>query len=347
MNNPLISVVVPTYNRAQMLRGALDTLVCQRTSGGLTYEIVVVDNASADFTSSVVEEVAADSAVPVRYVYQATPGDAAARNKGVEEARGEWLAFFDDDQFAAPDWLMQLHSATEQSGAAIVGGAVHLDLSEADLARLGRICRGVLREVKFYNRLHPYVGKQLPGCGNAMVARAVFEKIGLFETSMTSGGSDSSFFIRARSAGFDLMYTPDAVIRHRIPRSRTTAEFFRRDALASGAQHCAHFDYQDKGLIGLLPRCAARWGQALLINLPLLLLALIRRDEGEILGRKTLLWKAEGYTRKTLTVLAPRLFSQHRFYESLDFRQGRPAEQEVPEPELPEPDRTEELQVTA
>lgn len=61
-----ISVNVCTYNRAEMLRGALESLICQKTDGKFSYEIVVVDNASTDTTKAVVEEVATKSPVPVR-----------------------------------------------------------------------------------------------------------------------------------------------------------------------------------------------------------------------------------------------------------------------------------------
>ena len=57
------------------------------------------------------------------------------------------------------------------------------------------------------------------------------------------------------------------------------------------------------------------------------------KDEGEVLGRKTLLWRAEGYTRKTFTILAPKLFPQRSFYESLNFHQGRTVLQRTEEPD--------------
>jgi len=332
MNKPRISVVVATYNRAEMLDGALETLVAQQTGDLFDYEIIVVDNASTDATAAVVERIAADAPVPVRYFRQHVPGDAPTRNKGVDEAGGDWLAFFDDDQFAQPDWLKELYRAALQTGAPIVGGAVRLDLSEEQLARLGPVCRGALREVDHYDRIHPYQGKQLPGCGNVLVARSVFEQIGYFGALMSSGGSDSDFFQRARRAGCRLIYTPHAVIRHRVPASRITPEYFRWDALASGAQLTAHLDYQHKGLAGLLLRCIARIAQAALVNLPLMVVAWLVEDQAEVLGRKTLLWRAEGYLRKTLTILAPRLFPQRRFYESLEFRQRRTAGQGAESP---------------
>src|SRR5690606_23720393 len=117
------------------------------------------------------------------------------RNRGVAEARGQWLAFFDDDQFAEPDWLLELFNAAHTTGAGVVGGRVALDLPPEQLKRLGPVGRGALREVSYYDRLHPYEGKALPGAGNALVARKVFEAVGNFDESMINGGSDSDLFL--------------------------------------------------------------------------------------------------------------------------------------------------------
>ena len=320
MDTPLLSIVIPTFNRAGMLRDALASLVCQQTQGKFTYEVVVVDNASTDDTRSVVESVRA--AVPVRYVYQERPGDAPTRNKGVEEARGSWLAFFDDDQRAEPDWLLGLFTAARQAPSSVVGGAVHLDLSEEELRRLGGICRAALRELKPYRDLHPYDGKSMPGCGNALVARAVFDAIGGFDASMVNGGSDTDFFLRAREAGYTPWYTPRAIIRHRISPSRLTLEYFHWDALQAGDNRATlDFARSSRTMMALLG--LARVGQALFVHVPLLIVGWLRRDPGAVLGRKTLIWRAEAYIRKALALLAPKVFPQRSFFESLEFRSGR------------------------
>ena len=156
-----------------------------------------------------------------------------------------------------------------------------------------------------------------------VVARSVFEDVGMFDETMTSGGSDFDFFVRARDARYTLWYAPQAIIRHRIPANRLTKAYFRWDALTGGAGQAGHFDYKLKGRGWLIMMCLVRLGHAVLITLPGLIAASLRGDEGQVLGRKTLLWRAEGYARKTLAVLAPRLFAQRAFFESLEFRNGR------------------------
>jgi glycosyltransferase involved in cell wall biosynthesis len=306
-----------------MLRGALESLARQETQGALTYEVIVVDNASTDETRLVVEQVAAESAVPVRYFYEATPGPAPARNCGVENAAGQWLAFFDDDELATPDWLWNLLDAAQHAQAAIVGGAMHLDLPPETLARLGGFVRQTsLREIRYYPTIRPYADKRLPGTNNARVAREVFQKVGLFDVAVVCGGSDSDFFLRARAAGISPYYTPHAVVRHRIPPNRITREYLRWDA-RQGCSAFARLDYRFKGRAMLVLLCGARVAHAVLIVVPRLAWGRLRKDPGEILGQRVRLWRAEGYVRGTLANLAPKWFPQRRYFADLEFRRGR------------------------
>ncbi len=319
----LISVVVPTYNRAPWLGEALQSLIGQRTDGEFSFEINVVDNASTDETRSVVERIAANSPIRINYCYQEEPGDAPTRNMGIAKSNAQWLAFFDDDQVAEPNWLQELLSVARETGAGIIGGAVHLDLDDEQLAELGPICRRALRENQPYHTCHPYKRNHLPGTGNALVARSIFKAIGMFDETKATGGSDHVFFSKARDRGYALWYTPQAIIRHRVLPGRLTPEYLRWDAIAGGAEHAYSLGYQRGGSAALLVLCGARVVQALVVHLPLLAWAWLRRDRGGVLGRRTLLWRTEGYVRRTLAILTPKWFSQPRFFATLEFRNGR------------------------
>ncbi len=318
-----ISVIVPTYNRAHWIEEALQSLIDQETDDGFSFDIHIVDNASSDATAAVIAKVAAASSIRVVYHRQEIPGDAPTRNVGVAGSTGAWLAFFDDDQLAEPAWLRKLWSATSDGDRPVIGGAVHLHMNDRELAELDPLCRAALRETRLYPNARPYHRNDLPGTGNALVARRVFDAIGKFDEAMTGGGSDCDFFTRARDAGYPLWYSPEAVIRHRVPAERLTPEFLRWDALSGGAEHAGYFDFRRKGLTALLGLCGARLVQALIIHLPLLLWAQLLGDTQAILGRKTSLWRTEGYVRRTLSIIAPVRFAQPRFFESLDLRHGR------------------------
>jgi glycosyltransferase involved in cell wall biosynthesis len=323
MKKSFISIIVPTYNRCEMLRGALETLIGQETGEDFSYEVVVVDNASTDATRAVIEQVAATSPVPVQYAYERQPGPAPARNCGLERATGDWIAFFDDDELADTMWLRQLYCAALETKAPIVGGAMHLDLPPEVLNQLSTFVRSTsFREIKYYSTIHTYEGRRLPGTNNALVARHVFEAIGTFDKSIVTGGSDSDLFLRARTAGMAMYYTPSAIVRHRIEPNRLTTEYFRWDA-QQGCNAFAGLDCEHKGRFVLTLLCSARIAHALLVIMPRLAWGWLKRDRAEILEQMVRLWRTEGYTRRTVALLAPEWFPQTRYFDALHFRRGR------------------------
>ena len=98
-----ISAIIPTYNKPALLRRAIDSVLAQTRPAE---ELIVVDDGSTDETEAVVRR---DYGDRVRYIRQENAGTAAARNRGVREARGEWLSFLDHDD----EWLprrLELHS---------------------------------------------------------------------------------------------------------------------------------------------------------------------------------------------------------------------------------------------
>jgi glycosyltransferase involved in cell wall biosynthesis len=120
---PEVSVVVPTHDREALLRQTLGSILRQR---GVDFEVIVVDDGSSDGTA---EAVAGLDDPRVRLVRHARPlGVAAARNRGVAEAAGTWLAFCDDDDLWAPDKLARQLEAARHTGASwVYTGEVHID----------------------------------------------------------------------------------------------------------------------------------------------------------------------------------------------------------------------------
>jgi len=314
-----ISVVVCTYNRAEMLHGALESLICQETNGKFFYEIVVVDNASTDTTKSVVEQFVKISSVHIRYVLEKEEGVAHARNRGVKESRGTWVAFFDDDQLAEADWLKNLFDSALQIGTYCVGGALILDLKQEQLSRLGIVCKRILGEGACYEKPVKCQGKDIPGTGNILISKKIFDSIGLFDTSMFYGGEDSDLIVRARKAGFEIWTSPTAIVHHIIPSYRLEYDYFRWVSFRHGSQY-AYIDFKCFGSGKILLLCIARIGQAILVNIPCLLFAYLKNDKTNIFDRKCLLWRASGYIRHCLFLVAPNLFPQEHFFCQLKFQ---------------------------
>jgi glycosyltransferase involved in cell wall biosynthesis len=120
---PLVSVVVPTHNRARLLERTLRSILAQEVQG---LEILVVDDGSTD-DGAVAAACATDARVRVLRTMQPA-GVSAARNRGIATARGEWIAFCDDDDLWAPDKLARQLDAAERAAATwVYAGDVNVD----------------------------------------------------------------------------------------------------------------------------------------------------------------------------------------------------------------------------
>jgi GT2 family glycosyltransferase len=317
-----VSVAVCTYNRAEMLRAALESLARLETGGRFTYEIVAVDNASTDHTPEVIERFAAECPVPFTRALEPRQGIAEARNRALDEARGEWIVYFDDDQVADPGWLTALLETARQTGARCIGGAVHLLLPAGSPEDLPAVCRRMLGESLGEPEPCRYNRKLTPATGNVAFHRTVFNEIGRFDESLVEGGEDADLIRRMRLAGIDAWYTPHAKVSHIIPEYRLSTDYFRWTNRRHG-RHVARRDRQITGNLLFPLVLLARIGQAALLYLPRYLWAVVRRNPGQRLAGQCLLWRSEGFLRAGLHDLAPWLFPQRRFFQGLEFRSGR------------------------
>jgi glycosyltransferase involved in cell wall biosynthesis len=119
-DTPRVSVIIPTYNRASQVRSSIDSVLAQTDTD---LEIIVVDDGSSDRTGKILAEVFGDR---IRYHAQVNQGVAAARNKGIAEARGEWIAFLDSDDLWEKNKLEWQFKALERFSARC--GACYTDV---------------------------------------------------------------------------------------------------------------------------------------------------------------------------------------------------------------------------
>lgn len=185
---PLVSVVVPTYGRGATVLRTLDSVFAQSFSD---YELIVVDDGSPDDTIERMRPLA--EAGRLRLVVQANAGTAAARNRGLAEARGEFIAFLDDDDLWPEDKLAwQVAFLREHADVDIVGGLV--ELMEADERP---------REVR-YDAFRPgpvefeslFDGNQFESPGQWVGRTEVVRELGGFDLTYRNTG-DYDFLLRA------------------------------------------------------------------------------------------------------------------------------------------------------
>lgn len=167
-----VSVVVPTYNRASLLRRALRSILEQTR---FPDEIVVVDDGSTDNTASVVE----DEFSEVRLLSQENRGVSAARNLGIMTTSGDWVAFLDSDDEWVPEKL--------ERQLAALGSRSEFQVCHTDeiWIRNGRRVNPRRKHAKYGGRIFRYC---LPLCAmspsSVMIHRSVFKRVGLFDEDL-------------------------------------------------------------------------------------------------------------------------------------------------------------------
>ena len=105
---PHISVCICTYNRPALLKRLLTEVAKQTTEGKFTYSVVLADNDPEESARATVAEMRHDSDLLIKYCSEPRRGIAHARNKVIENAEGDYVAFIDDDEFPVAKWLQTL-----------------------------------------------------------------------------------------------------------------------------------------------------------------------------------------------------------------------------------------------
>ena len=292
---PLITIAIATFNRAEILRRSLRSLYNLSTQGLFRYEVVVIDNASTDHTSQVVLECAGECQIEMRPIVEPIAGLPFARNRSVIEARGDWVAFFDDDQLADPDWLLRLYESSISNSVKCVGGSRSLLFDCPPKSTLSKYANYLLGEIDedrecFY---HP---KFLPCTGNVIVAKEVFDKIGLFNEACVEGGEDGDFFLRLLESGYQAFYQPKAHVQHLISSNRLESKYLRWIAYRHGL-HLARRDFDRKGMLVSLGLAGMRWGQAVTLTVPKLLYNVLLRRVADVVASQSKIALVCGYTQ--------------------------------------------------
>jgi glycosyltransferase involved in cell wall biosynthesis len=235
VNSPDISVVVCTYNRAELLPRALESLFAQKAA--CAFEVLVVDNNSTDNTPSVVESLQRKAPITVRYISEPRQGNAYARNTGVEQAHASIVAFLDDDVVADENWIQTIKSAFDRDPQlSFVGGKV-LPLWDGNPPSwLTRSQWAPLALLDYGDEEKEIAGQTPLGLLTANIAfkKEVFDDVGRFSASVQrvkdSIGSmeDTEFLMRVCRGGRTGRYLPDLITWASIDPERLTKAYHRR-----------------------------------------------------------------------------------------------------------------------
>jgi succinoglycan biosynthesis protein ExoM len=244
--NVHIAVCICTFNRPVFLRRLLEAIERQETLGAFTFSVIVADNDAAQSARPVAEEFSGRS---FKLIYCAEPRQniALARNKALEHAQGDFVAFIDDDEFPATDWLQKLFAACDQYHADGALGPVrpHFESPPRPWIIRGGFCERPEYET---GRIMKWDECRT---GSVLFRTQILDSLGEpFKPEFGTGGEDKDFFMRLTRRGRVFVWCNEAIAYETVPPSRCSRGYMLKRALLRGRNILKH----PVGRLGMLGR---------------------------------------------------------------------------------------------
>jgi succinoglycan biosynthesis protein ExoM len=237
--NKHISVCICTFKRQLLLKRLLDELDHQITEGLFTYSAVIVDNDYAQSAKHVVLEFSPRSSMFVNYCVEPQQNIALARNKALENAHGDYIAFIDDDEYPTPNWLCTLFKNCNAIDANFVFGPVQPSFEKKPP---NWAIKGSFFERPRHKTGH-IIGLSEARTGNVMFRREILDWAKRpFRAEFGTGGEDIDFFRRYLDKGCTFVWCDEAVVYEVVSPTRCTRSYLLRRALFRGRNF-----YKQKG----------------------------------------------------------------------------------------------------
>lgn len=268
------SIITCTYNREKYLGQTLKS-VCEQTFPAGDYEILVVDNNSTDNTAFICEQYRKNySDKQFFYFKEVNQGFSFALNRGIKEARGEYIVFVDDDETINTNHLELLYAYLEKyPQAELIASPVVPIYENGEPEWMShftqRLIGGYFNQgdkVKILDANH------YPGTGHTIIKRELYEKYGYYNTELgrkgTSliGAEDKDMFNRLKNNGISAYYFPAIPIYHHIPESKTTDDFFNRLTYSIGkSERIRTKSVSDKEYYKRLISEAVKWAASIVL----------------------------------------------------------------------------------
>ena len=229
------TVVIPTYNGEKRLPEVLERLRSQITES-ISWEILVVDNNSSDQTAQLIQDYQRDwpKNFPLQYIFEPTQGAAFARQRAVQEAKGELIGFLDDDNIPELNWVNSAYIfAQEHPEAGAYGSRIYGDYEVTPPPNFGRIAPFLaITDRGSKVRLYQPEKRLLPPSAGLVVRKQVWldhvpkQPIlsGRIPGNMITG-EDLEVLRYIQKSGWEIWYSPTMEIHHKIPSQRLEKEY--------------------------------------------------------------------------------------------------------------------------
>jgi glycosyltransferase involved in cell wall biosynthesis len=222
-----------------MLERTLAATAKQDTRGQFTFAVVVADNDARESAKQVVSDFRAASGLEATYCVEPEQNIALARNKALENAKGDFIAFIDDDELPVTDWLFLMLKSCEEYGADGVLGPVRpfFEQEPPQWLKRGRFCE------RPEHRTGTMLNWRETRTGNAVFRKQILHGIKEpFRKEFGGGGEDQDFFRRMMQRGCRFVWCNEAAVYEVVPPERCRRSYILKRALLRGQneRHLLH-----------------------------------------------------------------------------------------------------------
>jgi glycosyltransferase involved in cell wall biosynthesis len=240
--NPEISVIICSYNRADYIIGAIESLYHQ-TLDKSRFEVLVVDNNSIDNTGDLVQDyIQTHHDIDLKYLTESNQGASFARNTGAAFARSPLLCFMDDDAIAEPHYLERiLNFFPDHPDASGLGGRIIPKYIPAEPRWMSYHVSSLVGNFNYSPELTVFKEGKYPLESNMIVRKKDFDQINGFNTLLPGvkgllriGGEGKDFFLRLQSLGNKVYYDPNIIVQHIVEVKKLTPHYMYRVASGIG-----------------------------------------------------------------------------------------------------------------
>lgn len=260
MNKPRLSIVVCTYNREVFIQKNLKHLL-QQTAPKKDFEVLFVDNNSPDQSASICKDFQRNHPeLNLHYFLELNQGHTHARNRGINEAQGEYISFIDDDAFVREDYAENLIAffSKYQDAEALGGKIIPVYESGNEPPWMTPYLLTLVAAIDLGNEPKEFSKNKFPIGANIAFRKEVFKKYGLFDVNLgrrgdnLEGGDEKEIIYRIKKAGAKVMYAPSIVVDHFIPQKRVEMDYIRR--MGTGVGRHERKRIAKEGLVGYVEK---------------------------------------------------------------------------------------------
>ena len=271
----MISVILCTYNRDKYIYNVLHSLAVG-TLAAEDYEVVLVNNNSTDRTEEECRRFEADHpAVKLRYCVETNQGLSYARNRGIQESKGDILVYVDDDALVNEDYLKSYADFFAGNPQAVAAGGPIIPQYDGceEPKWMSHYTRQLITgKLHLGDKEREFPRDAFPGGGNAAYRKSVFDIVGLFNVELGRkgnsliGAEEKDLFDKMTTAGMHFYYIPTAILYHLIPPKKLTQDYFDRLTHSIGvSERYRTLQIGKKKYLQRIAKEAVKWGGTLVL----------------------------------------------------------------------------------